>query len=74
MVQSMKKLTGSYVEQHNIFTASVLCNWNQPSKRTHWEIQTRRSTQFAFDWGLGEGGADPLIKPSIKPSFNLKKG
>lgn len=72
MVQSMKKLTGSYVEQHNIFTASVLCNWNQPSKRTHWEIQTRRSTQFAFDWGWGAGGggADPLIKPS----FNLKKG
>lgn len=73
MVQSMKKLTGSYVEQHNIFTASVLCNWNQPSKRTHWEIQTRRSTQFAFDWGWGaggRGGADPLIKPS----FNLKKG
>lgn len=69
MVQSMKKLTGSYVEQHNIFTASVLCNWNQPSKRTHWEIQTRRSTQFAFDWGF-RWGADPLIKPS----FNLKKG
>lgn len=43
------------------------------SKRTRWEPQTWRSTQSAFDQGLGGGGgveADPLIKPS----FNLKKG
>lgn len=66
---SENKKPWCYMKLRPIFAASPLCNWDKSSKRTHWELQTWRSTQCAWLW-VGGAVADPLIKTS----FNLKKG